>query len=70
MHFQFTFEYFINLNLIVFSILLVFNLANNLDEDDTLKKIEELKKETKESSKNKSRVVTFFIITTFKRYKS
>jgi hypothetical protein len=34
----------------------VFNLANNVDEEETLKKIEELKKEAKESSKNRSRV--------------
>lgn len=35
---------------------IVFNLANNIDEDESLKKVEELKKEAKESAKTKHRV--------------
>jgi len=34
----------------------VFNLANNIDEEESMKKVEELKKEAKESAKNKNRV--------------
>ena len=34
----------------------VFNLTNNIEKDDSIKKIEELKKEAKESSKNRGRV--------------
>lgn len=39
---------------------LVFNLANNIDEEESLKKVEELKKEAKESAKNKNRVTINF----------
>jgi hypothetical protein len=34
----------------------VFNLANNIDEEDSIKKVGELKAEAKEASKNKHRV--------------
>ncbi|CAF0750264.1 unnamed protein product [Brachionus calyciflorus] len=36
---------------------LLFNLANEIDEEQSLKKIEEFKKEAKESAKNRSRIV-------------
>ena len=36
---------------------LMFNLANNLEEEETIKKIEDLKKEVKESSKNRVRLM-------------
>ena len=39
----------------------VFNLANNVDEEEAMKKIAELKAEAKESSKNKHRVRLFFL---------
>ena len=31
-------------------------MANNIDEEETLKKLEELKKEAKEGAKNRNRV--------------
>jgi len=40
----------------------VFNLANNLDEDESMKKISELKAEAKEASKNRNRVFEYKIL--------
>ena len=45
--------------------ILVFNLANEIDEEQSLKKIEDLKKEAKESAKNRSRVWKYFKIQCF-----
>ena len=36
-------------------------MANNIDEEESTKKIEELKKEAKENAKNKNRVNYFLI---------
>lgn len=35
----------------------VFNLANNIDEEGTMKKLDELKKEAKESAKNRTKMM-------------
>ena len=50
-----SYSFIIILTLGLFGIL-VFNLANSIDEEESQKKLDELKKEAKESAKNKNRV--------------